>query len=96
MITVKLGNSFSRIEGLTSIQFKALREKMSYSLDAKAQYFGGGYNTKRYLINARGDYPTGLHYIVDDFLKDVSEDNINLVDTRVRPVPKFILFRINI
>lgn len=89
MIKLKLGNSFSRIEGLTAPQFKALREKLSYSLDPKAQYFGGGYNTKRYLISARGDYPSGLQYLVDDFIEEaLSGDSklIGVTDTRIRPI----------
>lgn len=87
MIKVKLGNSFSKIEGLTAPQFKELRELMSYTLDPKAQYFGGGYNTKRYLISARGDYPSGLNYIVDGFLNSDLRLGwqVNTVDTRSRP-----------
>lgn len=89
MIKLKLGNSFSRIEGLTAPQFKALREKLSYSLDPKAQYFGGGYNTKRYLISARGDYPSGLHYIVEDYLVSLGAGVwpfVQRLDTRIRPI----------
>lgn len=97
MIKLKLGNSFSKIEGLTAVQFKALREKLSYSLDPKAQYFGGGYNTKRYLISARGDYPSGLQYLVDDYLVSLGAgvwSFVERLDTRIRPNSKDGLFKL--
>lgn len=88
MIKLRLGNSFSRIEGLTAVQFKTLRENMSYNLNWNAQYFGRGYNTKRYLISARGDYPSGLQYIVDDYLVSLGAGIwpfCERIDSRIRP-----------
>lgn len=80
---ITIGNSVSKIEGLTIKQFKELREILSYSPDPKAAYFGGGHRgSRRYLLSKRGDFPTGLLYLVRRYFKG---QKVQWVDTRIRP-----------
>lgn len=83
MIKLTVQNSFSRVEGLTDEQFKALREKLSYRVDAQDAYFGGlARSPKRYLITKRGDFPSGLLRYVEEFLIRAPDE---LVDRRAIP-----------
>lgn len=69
MPILTVNNSFSHIGGLTDEQFKALREKLSYRVDAQEAYFGGAARSpKRYLLSKRGDFPTGLLGYVEEYL----------------------------
>ena len=43
---------------------KELKELLSYSLDSQAAYFAKAYRTKRSLLTKRGEFPTGLLYLV--------------------------------
>lgn len=71
MITLTVDNSYSRIEGLKSDQFNKLRKLLSYSIDAKAAYFSGRYGPRlKYMIDLKGNFPTGLIHRVVDFLFD--------------------------
>lgn len=84
MITLSVGNSFSQIQGLTASQHSQLKKLMSYSLDDQAAYFSGSYNTMRSLLGKRGDFPSGLLYIVKKWLID-SKLKPQVNDTRVMP-----------
>lgn len=69
MIKLIIDNSLSKIEGISQAQFKELRELLSYNLAPQASYFAGGHRSnKRYLLSARGEFPTGLLYIVEKYL----------------------------
>lgn len=75
----------SKVEGLSKDQFKALREVLSYRLDAQGSYFSGSWRSpKRYLLNALGDFPTGLLPLV---LENVNKLPHETVDLRVKPRP---------
>lgn len=87
MIKLTVNNSFSRIEGLTDDQFKALREKLSYRVDAQESYFGGlSRSPKRYLITKRGDFPTGLLSYVNEWVSANSRWSGSSVEYR-RTIP---------
>lgn len=76
---VIINNSYSQIVGFTDQEFKKLREAMSYIPEENRSYFSGrNYNTKKYLIDKRGFFPTGLLYILKDF-------NAYYEDKRVKP-----------
>jgi superfamily II DNA or RNA helicase len=67
---IEANNSYSRILGLTSGPFNALRKELSYELDANAAFFSGkSYNRTRYMIDKKGEFPTGLLPRVEKFLK---------------------------
>lgn len=64
MIKLIVDNSICRLEGLTRDMEKELKELLSYSLDSQAAYFAKAYRTKRSLLTKRGEFPTGLLYLV--------------------------------
>lgn len=70
MVTLVIGNSYSQLVGLTPTSFKRLRKVLSYTPDAKASYFAGGFPPKvKYLIDAKGFFPTGLSSRVADWAR---------------------------
>lgn len=82
-----IDNSMCEIQGLTPLQLRALKQLMSYTIDAKAAYFASAYNTRRYLISDKGQFPTGLLYIVIRYLWKVKAE-FKLDDKRVCPAPR--------
>lgn len=69
MVTLRVDNSFSRIEGLKTEQFHKLRKLLSYTPDAAGTYFSGGYKPRiKYCIDLKGNFPTGLLKRVLTFL----------------------------
>lgn len=87
-----VGNSLCKIEGYNQEQFKELRALLSYTSDPKAQFYAGfrGSNRK-YLITKRGDFPTGLLFMV---LEWAAGKPLELVDQRVRPKSKKGMFKL--
>ncbi len=82
MITLTIDNSTCKLEGLNGKQEKELKELLSYSIDAQAAYFSGStWNKKRSLLTKRGEFPTGLAYIVQAYFKG----KIEYKDLRVPP-----------
>lgn len=79
----------SRIEGLSREQFKVLSQVLSYRVEGQSAYFSGSWrNPVRYLLGTRGDFPTGLLYLVESFLDDFPADTeIYVRDTRSVPPP---------
>lgn len=82
MIKLHLGNSESKIEGLSVSQFAELRGLLSYTISAQANYFSGAHSNKRYLLSKRGEFPSGLTHQVQEFLADIPHE---LIDLRIRP-----------
>lgn len=82
---LKIDNSICVIEGYTQAQFKELRDLLSYSDDPKAKFYAGHrFSAKKFLITKRGEFPTGLLYLVQDWAK-VKKLNIDVKDVRVKP-----------
>jgi superfamily II DNA or RNA helicase len=70
MVTLKVGNSFSKISGLDDKQYRALRQVLSYKVDyATAQYIQNPANRVKYCIDKTGNFATGLVHRVLKFLK---------------------------
>jgi superfamily II DNA or RNA helicase len=83
MIQLRIDNSTCRVSGLTEKQFKELREQLSYTPKANQSYFSGkAYGMSRHLLDKRGEFPTGLLYLVDRYLKGLKVERI---DARKRP-----------
>lgn len=80
MINLKIGNSYSYIDGLNAVQEKQLRKLLSYSGDSKAAYFSGGYTKTYCLLNKKGEFPTGLLSRVLKFLNNI---DFSVSDIRV-------------
>lgn len=85
MITLTVSNSTSHISGLSDNQMKELKQLLSYSIDANAAYFSGAYKQhRRYLIDKRGFFATGLMPIVEKYLWDNKIANV-YSERRKRP-----------
>lgn len=66
MVVLTIGNSYSKITGLSPKQEKELRQKLSYM---SGSFFGGFGPRKVSLLSKRGEFPTGLLSQVKVFLK---------------------------
>lgn len=75
-----VGNSVSQVLDMTKEEHSRLREVLSYTVDAQTQHFSRTYNPKRYLIDKRGMFPTGLLKLVCKTFP-----NILVEDKRVQP-----------
>ena len=67
MVTVLVGNSYSQIRGMSPGQETEIRKLLSYTTDAGQAYFSGGRQHRRYLIDKRGYFPTGLLHRLPDW-----------------------------
>lgn len=69
-ITITLGNSLSKINGLTKEELTSLRKELSYKIDfATARYIPNPANRTKYCIDLKGNYGTGLQPRVNNWLK---------------------------
>lgn len=82
MIKLIIGNSYSRIMGLSGEQHKALAKKLSYN---SGSFFAGRGFRRISLLGKRGDFPTGLEEDVRWFLVKEQEP-YETIDTRIRPI----------
>jgi superfamily II DNA or RNA helicase len=89
MVKLRIGNSVCQILGLDQDRFRELRE--SISVREKTGRMIPTSTGKRipeirtqYLIDKRGEFPTGLLYLVKEFLAESGED-WTIDDTRVVP-----------
>lgn len=80
-MNIIVGNSYSRIQGLSKEEFEALKEYLSYTLGGKNAYFSKFQYRRVSLLGKMGDFPTGL-------IKDVKNlfPAAVLSDSRVVPV----------
>lgn len=74
-----VGNSYSQLVGMDAVHYSNLRKVLSYVTD----HYQGRYN-RRYLIDAKGQFPTGLLYIVVQYL-GVQAPTTAIEDTRGVP-----------
>lgn len=94
--TIFIGNSMSQVKDISVKMEKDLRLLLSYTSDPQTSYFSGRYaNTRKYLIDKKGQFPTGLLYVVEDYLETMEIEHYK-VDSRVRPAQSKNLFHINL
>ena len=67
-VVIDFNNSYSRITGLTASQYGELRKILSYKTNPQSAYFAGGFSKTRYLIDNKGNFPTGLYSRVCKYL----------------------------
>ena len=85
-ITITIDNSFSQIVGLPPVTFNALRKLLSYDMDPNAKFFSGNsFSTIRYLIDNKGNFPTGLLNTIEAYLAEAKIVYF-FKDIRVRPI----------
>lgn len=88
-MTLTIDNSISRVEGMTPGQFADLRELLSYLPAGNQSYFAGkAYGVRRYLIDKKGYFGTGLVYLVERYAKD---KGVRLLTTDLRRAPKRVI-----
>jgi len=87
-----INNSYSRVLDININDFNELRTLLSYLPDNKANYFSRGYNYRRYLIDKRGYFPTGLLHKVATFLTD---KQVIVQDMRIKPKSTKNMFCLN-
>jgi superfamily II DNA or RNA helicase len=86
-MTLTINNSYSQIQGLNTQDMNKLRKLLSYDIAPTAAYFSKNhYNTRRYLIDNKGNFPTGLLDITKGFLAQNALKCV-IKDVRVKPSP---------
>lgn len=87
-VTLTIDNSISKIDGLTSDDVKSLSKDLSYSQNPQASYFSKSYSSQKIsLLTKRGDFPTGLLYLVHDYLYK-NHILYTVKDLRIPPSPQ--------
>ncbi len=76
MATLKLGNSYSQLSGLSVGQYRQIKDAMSYYVDSGP----GTLPRKVSLLSKKLEFPTGLAYLLEGILTP------SVIDTRIRPV----------
>lgn len=90
MIKLTVGNSYSRVEGLSAPQERLIRKALSYKIDNYAS--GGNFkHPVRYLIDKHGEFPTGL---LGEALSTLESSNWTIEDTRIVPNSNPVLFKL--
>lgn len=92
MIKLEINNSLCRIEGLSEEQYRGLRDVLSYTADGG--YYSGSRPNKRYLLDRKGNFPTGLLYLVDAYFK--GNKQYERQDRRIRPTSTYGLFKLKL
>lgn len=96
MVTLKIGNSECEIKGLTGDQTKEVRELMCFIEDTHtARFTGLGRPVKKYLMDKRGRFPTGLLYILRSWQK-LNKIVFHVDDTRTVPHGQDGLFNLKL
>lgn len=96
MIVIHVDNSSCLIQGLSVEHHRSLSELLSYTLNPTARFFSGGYGPKKQsLLTKRGEFPTGLLYLVGRFLEKNSLP-FRSVDLRRAVKPQVGLFQISL
>lgn len=86
MIVLTVNNSESKIEGLSVSQFAEVRDLLSYKISDQQKHFSHTHNDKRYLINKRGEFSSGLLSIVKSYLRGLKNlQQYQVIDKRVLP-----------
>lgn len=82
-VIVVINNSYSQVQNMNTEVYNLLRKELSYLADPSAA-MRGGYSYKRYLIDAKGFFPSGLIKRVLGVLVDAKVD-IHVQERRLHP-----------
>ncbi len=85
MIRLTINNSLSRIENCSQEQFIALRTLLSYTPDTGRYFVAGRRDARRYLIDKKGNFPSGLLSTVEAWFES-SRVRPERADLRVKPL----------
>ncbi len=92
MIEVKINNSLCTVAGLSAKQFKEVRQLMSYSETVRSRWHKGFKSTRKHLMDKRGEFPTGLLYVLQKYLSRYQIPT-TWKDARVRPAARPGMFK---
>lgn len=81
---VEVHNSVSRVTGITPQQFRELAKILSYRVSPSEAYYSKAKSPIRCLLGKRGDFPTGLLYLVEEWGDKVYRGWV-IKDRRIRP-----------
>jgi superfamily II DNA or RNA helicase len=84
VVTLHINNSTCKVEGLDINQLKELRLIMSY-IEDKGRGFSKAYGTRRYLMGKRGEFPTGILSLFNQWVVKKAVPH-SRVDHRIRPL----------
>ncbi len=85
MVSLIIDNSISQLKDLTTVQYGQIRKILSYKLRNDQIHFSKNYfHNVKYLIDKKGYFPTGLLYLVEDWLIK-NKINHTKGDCRIRP-----------
>ncbi len=93
MPTLKIGNSTSTLSGLSLSQFTDIRDLLSYKTTPTKSYYGGYSSTTKYLIDKKGNFGSGLLYLVQAYFEGL---DLEIIDTRLKPKVTKLLFNLNL
>src|ERR1700677_3631254 len=93
MISIEIGNSYSRIKGLNPKQERELKTALSYTVGGSSAYFSGYGVRKKSLLSKGGEFPTGLLERVVAAMGYIN----NIKDNRFKPPswPQELFFKYN-
>lgn len=74
MPKIIIGNSYSKITGVTPAQEKEIKEALSYTIGGSAAYFSG-YGIRKKSLYSRGEFPTGLIHRVKKIIDYIHLEN---------------------
>jgi superfamily II DNA or RNA helicase len=80
-------NSISRIEDLSKVPlnvYRDLKDLLSYEIDPSKRHFSKNYRTHQTLLTKRGEFPTGLLYVVSAWLT-TNPYPATIKDARIAP-----------
>lgn len=86
MITLTIGNSYSKLTGLSPMLEKELREALSYVVGGSGAFFSGFGPIRRSLLSKKGEFPSGLLSRVADFLVKHPSIDLKVIDNRFKPL----------
>lgn len=93
-MTLIVGNSESRLEGLNAAQFKDLKSLLSYTVGVPGSYAVKRFGPQRkYLIDRRGTFASGLLPTVSAWIhRQGLHTNLKVINSRAKPLQLHKLF----
>lgn len=84
VINIEIGNSYSKITGLSAKQENKVKTALSYTIGGSSAYFSGHGIRRKSLLDKKGSFPTGLLHRILEFLYGNALD-FTANDNRIKP-----------
>lgn len=89
-----LGNSLCRLENADRETMLQFRRKLSYTVPTRTRF--GFANVRKFLVNRRGEFPSGLMYLASDWLKEDASRTVHVESTQIEVPPNLDLFNLQL